>query len=121
MGFDQRYFDDQTRVRLHCDGPDCWAEIQRHSAAAGDDCSVNPLQPLGVNLEFLLQPLDNAQRPVGPPLLLHTEHFELMRNPQTGWLHAWAWLPPRLTPLLLQRCHLRLQFPAGAEIQPQKT
>ena len=28
MSFDETYFDDTSRVRLHCDGPDCWVEIR---------------------------------------------------------------------------------------------
>jgi hypothetical protein len=120
MGFDQRYFDDDTRVRLYCEGSDCWAEIRRRAVALCGECSVDPLQELGVELEFLLQPRDNAQRPMGQPLLLHTEHFRLQQDQRTGWLYAWTWLPPQLTPLLLTRCHVRLQFPVGSETQPPK-
>jgi|GEM_PF-1186130 len=121
MAFDQRYFDDQTQVRLHCDGPDCWAEILRSSSGQTSECSTDEAQQLRVELEFLLQPRDNAQRPVGPPLLLHSLPLQLTPRPQTGWLHAWAWLPPLLTPPLLKKCHLRLQLPVGSATRPQQT
>ena len=121
MALDQQYFDDRTRVRLHCDGPDCWAEILRRSSSQTSAGSVDEAQQLRVELEFLLQPRDNHQRPVGPPLLLHSLPLQLTPMPQLGWLHAWAWLPPLLTPQLLKRCHLRLQLSVGSGTLPQQT
>jgi len=102
MSFDETYFDDTSRVRLHCDGPDCWVEL-RQKPGGCDPCAV------GVDIEFLLQPRDSAQRPVGGPLLLHVQHLQLTADAETGTGHAWKWLPPRLTPDLLARCHLRLR------------
>ena len=102
MSFDETYFDDISRVRLHCDGPDCWVEVRRKLLGQMPG-------PAEVDLEFLLQPRDSAQRPVGGPLLLHVQHLQLTDDPQTGTEHAWKWLPPRLTPELLARCHLRLR------------
>jgi len=100
MSFDETYFDDTAKVRLHCDGPDCWVEIQH---------KTNTPESLSVNLEFLLQPRDHAQRPVGTPMLLHVQHCQLSHDPRTQAALAWNWLPPRLTPELLKRCHLRLR------------
>ncbi|MFM8474884.1 MAG: hypothetical protein ACKOEO_03695 [Planctomycetaceae bacterium] len=112
MSFDATYFDDTSRVRLHCDGPDCWVEIRWKPPCPGPGRTE-------VDLEFLLQPRDAAQRPVGGPLLLHVQHLQLTDDPETGTEHAWKWLPPRLTPELLARCHLRLRNDTlGANSKP---
>jgi len=109
MSFDETYFDDTARVRLHCDGPDCWVEI-RQKPAVSDGCGRTGTDMQSeVDIEFLLQPRDSAQRPVGGPLLLHVQHCRLTDDSRTGSEHAWSWLPPRLTPELLGRCHLRLR------------
>ena len=100
MSFDETYFDSIARVRLLCSGPECRVEIQQKTIAG---------QHPEVDIEFLLQPRDQTQCPVGRPLVLHVQHCQLHDDPRTGAAHAWYWLPPALTPALLKRCHLRLK------------
>ncbi len=108
MSFDETWHDNHTLVRLHCDGNDCWGEVARQMP----ECRIagHP-DTQHIALEFLLQPRDGAQRPVGLPLLLHVHQWRLHCDPATGRCHAWSWLPPKLTQDLLRRCHLRVRTP----------
>lgn len=102
MSFDETYFDETSHVRLHCDGPDCWVEIRQKPV---DRIQISRQ----VHVEFLLQPRDSAQQPLGEPILLHVQHVQLTYDPKTHTEHGWRWLPPRLTREFLARCHLRLR------------
>ena len=103
MSYDETYYDKHALVRVHGDGHECWADIEFRPETPAD--SVN------VELEFLLQPRNKVGLPVGGPLLLHTQTFRLLQSAKGKRFHAWAWLPPRLTPDVLKRCHLRLRSP----------
>lgn len=103
MSYDETYHDDHTLLRIHCDGPDCWADVDYHTPQASDVVQLE--------LEFLLQPRNAAQLPVGSPLLLHVQPFRLKCDVNQKRCHAWAWLPPALNPEVLGRCHVRLAWP----------
>jgi len=98
--FDEHYFDNHTEVRIHCEGTGCWVEVE-------SQCR-KPSRSVPFELQFLLQPRAENQLPVGPPLLVHQERFELRCDPRTGRGTCWGWLPAKLKPELLERCHLRL-------------
>ncbi len=86
-----------SQAKIHC-----WADV-RHNSDAGVDVEE-------MELEFLLQPRNEAQLPIGPPLVLHVERYRIDCDQQTRVCNAWSWLPPRLTPDLLRRCQLRLRL-----------